>query len=250
VAIVNQTLAREMFGGANPLGRTAWRGVWEPGKGVRQVPVEIVGVVQDAKYRSVRAEVPPTAYYALAQDGALDDSVRLELRSASSAEALLGPLAEMVRSVDPRIGYTPATFSTRVREAMVVERLLAGVCTAFGALALTLAAIGLYGVLAYMVARRRAEIGVRMALGATPARIRNWVLRRMGGTVLAGAALGVALSMAATRYARALLYGVAADDPRVYGAGLALLLAVAAFAAWWPARRAARVDPMNSLRCE
>jgi predicted permease len=250
VAVVNETLARQIFGAANPVGRTLRHQVYHENVPPTTEEVEIVGLVRDARYGSLRQAAPPTVYFALAQQSRPRRSIQFALRTAGRAEALVGPLAAMMKATDARVTYTPRTFSTQVREAMQVERLVAALCTAFGALALLLAAIGLYGVLAYSVAERRAEIGVRMALGATPARIRNWVLGRMGLTVAFGATVGVGLALWASRFARSLLYGVQAGDARVLAGGVAVLLVVAAFAAWWPARRAARVDPMTSLRCE
>jgi ABC-type lipoprotein release transport system permease subunit len=187
-------------------------------------------------------------YHAQAQSSGLRGT--LIIRTAGRPEALLDALHAAVERVDPTLTYTPALFSSQIRESFYVERGVAALCVVLGALALLLAAIGLYGVLAYTVARRRGEIGLRMALGATPALIRGWVFRKLAPTVLIGAAVGVGLSIWATRFARTLLYGVQADDPRVYAGGVAVLLVVAALAAWWPARRAARVDPLASLRCE
>jgi len=249
-AVVNEAFARLAYGGANPVGRMVSRRIFQEGQAPLVISATIVGLVPDAKYLSVRAEAPPTIYFPLTQQPVAPATVHVALRSATRAEALLEPLAGIARRVDARICYTPATFASQVREAMRVETLLAALSAAFGALALALAAMGLYGVLAYTVARQRAEIGVRIALGATPARICNWVMRRVGVMLISGAVVGVGVSIWATRFARSLLFGVEANDARVYAGGLAILLGVAALAAYWPARRAARVDPLDALRCE
>jgi predicted permease len=250
VALVNRAFARAAFGGANPVGRQLRRTVYVEGAAPRPETIEIIGLVADAAYVSPRQVVPPTVYFPLSRLATAPGSLTLQLRSASSGTVLLDPLAAITRSVEPRLAYTPQTFSARVRDATRIERLIAGLCAAFGALALGLVALGLYGVLACTVASRRTEIGVRLALGASPGRIRRWVLGRLGVTLASGAVAGLGISLWVSRFTASQLYGVRANDLRIYALGLAVLTAVGLAAAWLPARGAANTDPMISLRCE
>jgi len=249
VIIVNRRLAREIYGDANPVGKLAW----DPGRPGAAVSVtrefEIVGVVADATYRSLRVPPPPTVYMPLAQTE-LRPSVTFALRAASRPESLTPAVRDALAEFSPSITFTARTFQTQVRDAMATERLLAALSTLFGGLALALAALGLYGVLAYTVAQRQGEIGIRMALGAAPAQIRNWVLRQGIAMVAAGAVFGVAASYGLAPLAKSLLYGIKPNSWMAYAAGAAILLLMGAAATWLPARRATKLDPIHALRHE
>jgi len=246
VAVVNERFAREVFGGANPVGQQFETDVLARGKMVRGQVHEIVGLVRDARYRELRAEAPATVYFALAQAEPPIDGLVFSVRGAGATAAARAVL----RRTAPAWRYRLGSYPERVRDAVVRERLLAELSTVFGGLALLLAGIGLYGVLSYSVSCRRGEIGVRMALGARPADIGRWVLRQSVWTVAGGAAAGVALAAWLARFATKMLYGVPPADPAVLASGVGVLLACAAVAAWAPARRAARLDPMRALRHE
>jgi predicted permease len=247
VIIVNRRLARDIYGDANPVGKL----VWEPGRpgapGSLPKELEIVGVVADATYHSLRVPPPPTVYMPLSQSE-MGPSVTFALRAASQPESLTPAVRDALAEFSPSITFTPRTFQTQVRDAMTTERLLAALSTLFGCLALALAALGLYGVLAYTVAQRQGEIGIRMALGAAPAQIRNWVLRQGIGMVAAGALAGLAASYGLAPLAKSLLYGIKPNSWMAYAAGAAILLLMGVSATWLPARRATRLDPIRALR--
>lgn len=247
VAVVNRTLARRYFGTANPLGR---RFRLQRGKLLGD-PVEIVGVAADAKYGSLREEVPSTAYFAWDQDDKLYPRTNFELRSADGAPAMLiGPAKAALAEIDPRLSLEFTPLSARIADSLARERLLAALSTCFGALALLLAGIGLYGVIAYGVARRNQEIGIRMALGAHPARVLRMVLAEVTIVTAVGLAAGAAMTIALSRVVSRFLYGMAPNDPMTIALASTLVAAIAAFAGYWPARRAARVDPITALREE
>jgi len=250
VAVVNEEFAKQAFDGANPVGRRLVRDVYARGVPPKAQTVEIVGLVRNAKYRSLREPAPPTIYLALDQHTGGPPSLRLQLRARSNPESLPSVVRAATAAVNPRTSYTLRYFSRQVRDASMTERFIATLCTTFGALAVLLAAIGLYGVLAYSVTQRRGEIGIRIALGATPGHIRRWVLRQSTLTVIAGALAGVVLAFWSARFAGKILYGVKPDDFRIYAAGLGVLLAIAALASYLPARRATRLDPVRALRHE
>jgi predicted permease len=245
VAIVNQAFVRRFLGGANPIGRTIRQ------VGLQKEPplVEIVGLAADAVYRSLRDPVPPTMYLPIAQRDPVPPAVSISVRAAQGSPALLiRPLAAAIGGVDRDLALTFRPLGDQVAAALTQERLVAMLSGFFGALALLLAGLGLYGVTSYTVSRRRAEIGIRMALGAAPAGVVRLVLRRVGWLVGAGVLAGGAASWWAARFVGSLLYGLQPRDPATL-AGAALVLAtVGALAGWLPARRAARIDPMEVLR--
>jgi putative ABC transport system permease protein len=251
VAIVNQTFVKRYFGAANPLGKT-FRNVM--GNKV-SAPVEIVGVVKDVKYSSLREEIPPTAYRAASQDrpGMAGPSpfTLIELRSATSAPTDLIPSVKAaMEEVNRDITLQFIPLSTQVAESLTRERLLATLSGFFGGLALLLATIGLYGVMSYNVARRRNEIGIRMALGAERSRVLNMVLREVAILVGIGLAIGLCVSLATTRFVASFLYGIKSNDATTLSLAAAVLALVAAIAGYLPARRASRLDPMAALREE
>ncbi len=246
VGIVNETFARRYVKG-NPLGQTVRFERGPQGK----YSVQVVGVVEDAAYRSVRDPVPPVMFLPLIQAHADENPAGLSLsvRAASGSPALLTrSVAAAISGVDSDLSLTFRPLAAFIDGALVRERLLAMLSGFFGALALLLAGIGLYGMTSYSVNQRRAEIGIRMALGAGSSRVVALMLEKIAIPVGLGLVAGATLSVWASRYVGTLLYGLDARDPlTIIGAAL-FLCAVSAFAAWLPARRAARIDPARVLR--
>jgi ABC-type antimicrobial peptide transport system permease subunit len=218
----------------------------------------IVGVTADAVYESLRASVPPTMYLAFDQidedllaAGAAPESTTLSVRTAGAPPALLTrSVAAAIATVNPNLDLTFGAMPDTVRASISMERGLAMLSGFFGALSLVLAAVGLYGVTSYAVSRRRAEIGIRIALGASRGVVVRQVLSRVMVIVGIGVAAGAGVSVWASQFMEALLYGLEPRDPLTLAGAAMLMAAVGALAGWVPARRASRVDPMVALRCD
>ncbi|MFI5058854.1 MAG: ADOP family duplicated permease [Candidatus Acidiferrales bacterium] len=247
VAIVNETLARKFFSTANPVGKS-FRVAADPGK--PEPLVQIVGLVKDAKYESLREDTYATSFFPITQIPEGDPSDDFELRTAIPPSGLTVAVQDEVAKVNKSIPLEMHTLAQQVDDSLVQERLLATLSVFFGALALLLAAIGLYGALSYLVNQRRIEFGIRMALGARPVSILQLVLRDLVAALTGGVAAGVAISLAAVGVLQKLLFGLAPRDSLTMIGAACLLAAVAFLAAYLPARRAMRADPMTALRYE
>jgi predicted permease len=242
VAVVNRTFAQRFLGGKNPLG-VHLGGTTPSGKDVER---EIVGIVCDAKYDDLRKSVEPTAYVPL-QEGAAHFAIRASIQ----AEALIPTVRQVVASFDDNLPLFDVRTQTETIDRLLFnERLVAQLSSVFGALALILACIGLYGLLSYEVGRRTREIGIRAALGAQRREIFRLVLRQGLTLTIFGAIVGITAAIGVTRYLGSLLYGVAATDPLTFVTIAFTLGAVALLAGYIPSRRAMRVDPMVALRYE
>ena len=247
VAIVNQEFARKILGTENPVGKTYRIDVY---KGDTPHDYEIVGVVKNTRYYDLRDEYEPIAYYPWLQGSRSMTSANIVVRSRLETESLLASLRRAVAGVNPAITIDFQVLDRQVKDSLLRERLLALLSGFFGVLAAVLATIGLYGVIAYMVARRTNEIGIRMALGASPRQILSMVLREAGILLGVGVAVGLVLALAAGRSAATLLFGLKPYDPATMAAAAAGLVVVAVAASLVPARRAARLEPMVALRDE
>jgi putative ABC transport system permease protein len=252
VAVVNETMARRFWPGEDPVGRKlALGGPAELANAASNAEAwwTIVGVVGDVRQYGLDAE-PKTQVYMPHQQAAIG-YVTLVVRARSDAAALAPTVRQAVHAVDREQPiYNVRTMEDVLATSMASRRLAMFLLGAFAALALALAAVGIYGVMSYSVAQRTHEIGVRMALGARRGDVLRLVVGQGMATALVGLALGVAGSLAAMRLMSSLLFGVSANDPATFGGVAALLAAVALVASWVPARRASRVDPMIALRTE
>jgi putative ABC transport system permease protein len=245
VAVVNRAFVARFLQGTSPIG--AQVSTEEPGPGSDPV-FQIVGVVEDTIYRSLRAPMEPTMYLPYAQEKS-SPVVTIAVRAASGPpEHLVRSVAAAIEREDPTALLSFRTMNDQIAAALTQERLMATLAGFFGILGLLLAAVGLYGVTSYAVTSRRAEIGIRMALGSSAGGVVTMVLRRVAWLVAIGIVLGGALSVWAARFINTLLYGLDARDPSTFAGAAALLMLVAALAAWLPARRASRIDPMRVLR--
>jgi predicted permease len=241
VAILNEAAARKLFAGGNALGRRIGHSFEKSGE------FEIVGVVRDTKYSSVRDPGPPTMYRCVWQQPVR--GLNVVLRTAGEPLAMTEAVRAAMRNVDPTLPLQRFTSQTeQISLRFAQERLFATAYAAFGALAVVLACIGLFGLMSYSVARRTTEIGVRMALGARRATVVAMVMGESMRLVGMGVLVGVVAALWAGRYVQAVLYGVPAYDPLTIAAAVGLIAAVSALAGGLPARRASRVDPMEALR--
>jgi predicted permease len=247
VAIVNEAFARRYLHGQAPIGQTLRVDAENAPR------LEIVGLVSDAVYTAPRDGMLPTLYVPLAQRERRDwsswEDAVLTIKAASGQRASVERnVAATLTRADPTVVFTSGTFDQIVDATVTQERLVAMMSAFFGALALLLAGLGLYGVVAHAVRARQAEIGLRMSLGAAPSSIVRLVLQRVGVLIAAGLALGLAGGLWAARFVEALLFHVEARDPGTFAAAAAVLVAVGALATLMPARRAARLDPATVLR--
>ncbi len=244
VAIVNESFVRRFLAGRPPVGQRVVAG------GPRErSEYEIVGVVGDAVYRSLREGMVPTMYLPLTQQERLGGSITLTVSTTTAARGSARRIvADALRGVDPALTFTLRDYDDYLRSGVTQERLVALLSTFFGGLALLLAAIGLYGVVTHAVNVRRTEIGVRMALGASRAGILRLVFRRVGVLLGLGLAAGLGLSLWISRFVGTLLFRLEPRDAATFAGAAAVLVAASVFAAWLPARRAARVDPALVLR--
>ncbi len=244
VAIVNEQFTKKF-----KLGREAI------GKHIRSGPpgspqMEIVGVVADAKYSNVK-DVPPPQFFVPYRQGETLGFLSYFVRSTLPPDQVLATIPKAVHRLDPNLPVEdPRTMNDVVRENVFVDRLLTAFSASFAVLATLLAAIGLYGVLAYMVAQRTRELGLRMALGAAPARVRRLILSQTAVLTAVGATGGLVLAALAGRYAQSMLFGLTGDDPAVFAVAAVTLALVALAAGLLPAIRASQVDPMTALRDE
>jgi predicted permease len=245
VALVNETFARTFFANRNPVGALI-RSVAEPN--YPETLYEVIGVVKDTKYANLREDIPPITYVPAAQHPSPWPWAGIVIRSSAPLNEVINQVRRKVGDLSPDITVGFKVFETQIREGLIRERLMAWLAGFFGILAATLAMIGLYGVISYMVLRRRNEIGIRLALGASRADIVLLILREMAALLLAGLGIGAVVSLAATRGAGALLFGLAPHDALTLIASACLLAAVAGLASFLPALRASRVDPMVALR--
>ena len=247
VAIVNESFAKKYFHGQNPIGRH-YRA--EQGNKLGDL-VEIIGLVRDAKYLDLREDFHPTVYVTASQDANPGKILTFELRAAAgNATAMIQEAKRAAGAVDPDVSLQFRTLAGQVDESLARGRLLATLSGFFGALALLLATIGLYGVVSYNMTRRRNEIGIRMALGAQQSRVLRTVMGEVVILIAIGLAIGLAVTVATTRFIASFLYGVKANDPWMISLAGAALALVAAIAGFLPAYRASRLDPMDALREE
>lgn len=243
VAIVNQTFARQFFGSAEPIGKRVGLGP------APKEMMEIVGIVRDAKYRDLKEEARSMLYVPCLQHS--HPLNELEVRTTAGPAALAAALGRELAAVDPNLPILEVTtLRAQVDASIAGERLLTKVCMVFGLLALALAAVGLYGVLSYSVTRRTNEIGIRMTLGASPGEVLRLVLRETLLLAAIGVAIGVPAALAAQRLIQSQLYGVEPSNPVMIAFATLVLIVVAFAAAYVPARRASRIDPMIALRYE
>ncbi|MGH9840524.1 MAG: ABC transporter permease [Blastocatellia bacterium] len=243
VAVVNETFARRFWPGEEAVGKRFSVGAADAPK------YEVVGVSEDGKYQNLNEEPKPFVYRALWQSGA--GTTSLVVRAKTEPGKLIAAVRAELQQLDANLPVAGArTLVEHMSFPLLPARLAAGVLGSFGLVALLLAAIGLYRVMAFAVSSRTREIGVRMALGARSADVLRLVIGDGMKLALAGLALGLAASLALTQLMKTLLFGVSATDPLTFAAVAALLALVALAACWIPARRAAKVDPMVALRCE
>jgi predicted permease len=245
-AIVNESFAKKYFGDRNPIGRHIGFGL-NPGT---PTPIEIVGVVKDSKYTGVRDEIPRTVFFPLLEER-VPSSIVMYVRTSRDPTVAFAAAQRVVRELDANVPvYDLRTLERQIDRSLLNERFVATLSTAFGVLATLLAVIGLYGVMAYTVARRTREIGVRMALGAVQGDVIWLVMREVLVLVGSGIALGLAAAWGVNRFVSSQLYGVSATDPVTIAAAAAILGVVALLAGYIPARRATRVNPTLALRYE
>lgn len=247
VAIVNEAFARKFFSSLDPIGRIIRVGA---DNGRPKPPVEVVGIVGDAKYMSLREAMPPTVFMPLEQYPEREGRDVFEIRTAVQPSGLIRTVVASVAGVSREI---PLEFNTLKQEAddtMVQDRLLAMLSAFFGVVALLLAMIGLYGTISYRITMRRAEYGIRIALGAEAGSILRLVIRDVAILLVAGESAGIGISLIASNALRKLLFGIGPQDSTTIAASAALLALAALAAAYLPARRATNVDPMVALRYE
>jgi putative ABC transport system permease protein len=247
VAIIDQTAARRFFPALDPVGRTFWiDGIaGQPGP-----PIEVVGIVRDAKYQSLREQIHPTVFFPATQAPDLLVADAFELRTAIQPTALISSVQAAVASVNSGISLEFHTLAQQVSDSMVQERLLAQLSGLFGFLALSLALIGLYGTVSYLVAQRQREFGIRMALGAEPGSILRLILRDVFSVVAVGLLAGVAVSLTATRLLQQLLFRIGPRDSVTLVVAVAALSMIALVAGYLPGRRATKIEPIEALRYE
>jgi predicted permease len=243
--VVNQSFVRRFFPDGQPLGR-------QFGIGRDQVVTaafEIVGVVSDARYRSFREPFQPTLFSCLCGSSSGDPVFQLEVRSVGRPESVIGSVESAMRQIDPRLPFREVrTMRSDVDDSLWAERTLAAVGSGLSLLAALIACVGLYGLLSYTLAQRRAEIAIRIALGARPADIGRATLRNSIVILLAGAALGIAAAVPAARLMASVLFDVGPTDWLAHTSAVALMLLAGLVAAARPARRASRMDPWDALR--
>jgi putative ABC transport system permease protein len=244
VIVVNEALSRKVWPGRDPVGQ---RLVLDYLRGA--YPYEVVGVVNDTRFRGLKAAPRPEVFIPHAQNPYLDLS--LVVRTAGEPESMLRTVQQEIRAIDPRQpAYGLVTMDQLVRRSVSADRFTMLVLALLAGVALVLAATGIYGVLSFLVAQRTSEIGLRLALGASPRQVVRLVMSETFRLALAGCALGLLISLAFVRLASGLLYGVAPTDPVAFGLALLFMAAVALAASLQPARRASRLDPLAALRAE
>jgi ABC-type antimicrobial peptide transport system permease subunit len=247
VAIVNESFARRLGLGADPMGRRFRR---QATPNLPETVYEIVGFVKDTKYYSLREEFTPIAFLAASQDREPDAFDRIVIRSSAGLASTTMGIRKAIEQVSPDIELNLRSFETTVRDGLLRERLMSTLSSFFGALAVLIASVGLYGVMSYLVVCRRSEIGLRMALGANGRKIVGLVLTQAAWLLMPGIAIGSLLALAVAGTVRSMLYGFEPHDPRTLIFAAVLLGGVTLAASYLPARRAARLEPMGALREE
>lgn len=247
VVIIGESTARHFWGTANPLGKTIGFGV--PGGGDKKELYQVVGVVKDSKYQRINEQERHTAFVPSGQDADPAARVIFEVRFSGTTPPVAA-VRDTIASANSSMSLTFQNLETQVNESVGQQKLIALLSTAFGLLALALAVVGLYGVTAYGVSRRRNEIGVRIAMGATRGSVILLAMGDVARVLAIGIAVGVAASLVVGRFVTSLLYGVRPNDPRALAGPALVLAACAFFAAYLPAKKAADIDPMAALREE
>jgi putative ABC transport system permease protein len=246
VAIVNQTAAMRIFPGSDAIGRS-----YRDDDPEKHPLVQVVGVAGDAKYRSLRDTIPPTIYLPIAQNPApFPVTGSFEVHFSGAAAAVTRQIEEAATSVDPQISLECELLSDQVNDALHQAQMIAALATVFSVLALALACIGMYGVMAYSVAGRTVEIGVRIALGARRSNVVQMILRESLWLVAVGLIAGIPLALVATHFVRTMLFDVRPADPLSMVATTLVIVATTSLAAYRPAAHAARIDPGRALRSE
>jgi predicted permease len=249
VAVINQRLAAARFPNQNPIGKRISVGVYAGyGDVLAAGQIEIVGICADTLYSDLHEPPPPQLFVPYLQQTQVR-RLTYQIRTRIAPETIIPALRRVVRAADPALPLVNVrTQQDQIEANLIDERLLVSLTSGFGLLALVLASVGIYGLMAYSVAQRTREIGIRMALGAIPRQILTMVLRESFSLSSAAVALGVATALLVTRFVRSLLFGIAPSDPGVVWGATALVMFVAVGASWLPAWRAASIEPMEALR--
>jgi predicted permease len=248
VAVVNEAFVKTYYNGENPVGRYFGLG----GKGAQASPdIEIVGVAKAARYHAIKEEIDPVVYFPYSQNLRALGQLVFEVRAAGDPMALANSVRQAVQQLDARVPVSNVVTQTKqIDQTIAQERTFATLCTCFAVLAVLIACVGLYGTMAYSVARRTNELGLRMALGAERRRLIWMVLREVLVLAAVGLAIGLPAALASTRLVESFLFGLKPNDVAALTAAALLLVIAAAAAGFGPARRASRIDPWTALRHE
>jgi predicted permease len=247
VAIVNQAFARKMFKGADPVGKR-FR-IHEP-PGEPRPLYEIVGVTGDNKFQDMHEEFKPFMYFPAPQQQKPSPDDQILIKSSLPVTSLMASLKQTIADLNPGIDIEFSVFKTKIHDSLLQDELMATLSGFFGFLAAILAAIGLYGVMSYMVVQRTREIGIRMAIGAKRGDVVKMILREAGILTLAGLLIGSGLALGAAQAAKSMLFGLKPRDPLTLVIAIVTLSFVASLASFWPAYRASKLDPLTALRYE
>ena len=250
VGILSESLARKAFPGENPIGKR-FLAHFHPKEGEPGDLIEVVGICGDTLYWSLKQGPVGMFYQPYQQTPNLDFGATYEVRTSLRPESIASSLRAAVQSIDPDLPLQDIrTQQEQIDASMQQERIMAALTASFGVLALVLACVGVYGMMAYSVAQRTNEIGIRMALGSLPRQVRTMVLTEAGWVSFAGIAFGIGATLLLGRLVKALLYGTQPNDPLVISGSALLLATIGLAASWIPARRASSIEPMQALRHE